>query len=301
MGYQNNNLRSTETPEDKTWIENITLASIPTNWSSLNGFTVVNYHAGREVAEVIDKTCSQIKRLNATPNKKVASMLGGNPQVWMGTREAMAVVHCNDPNGHTPEDMNVVFGIARRCMKNKESLPDDVARILERNLGKYQENFSTNKQISLDQAFGIENTREHSLDPHVISDTAFALVNELVFTPHLDDKGDLTDMSFVQAMRNLNETNIDISEIDLEDDEEWESLDMDDDKIKHRFQYSNHFKKYKYSALDYLLRKRLVNEKTHRYRISDIQLKVIKKHWKVDMPEVLKFNDEDYVNQILRC
>ena len=61
----------------------------------------------------------------------------------------------------------------------------------------------------------------------------------------------------------------------------------------------NHFKTYKFPALDYILRRKLVHEKSHRIKLSDEQIKMIKKNWGVNMPKELRFIDEDYVKQLL--
>ena len=301
--YQNN---TNETADDKNFINKVTLACTPTNWTPIKGFRVVNHHAGREVAKLIDTTISQVRRTKNSANKKIVSVLQSNPTAWIGTREAMAVVHCNEPHGHTADDMNIVFGIVRRCIKNKEPLPDDVARIIERDLGKYQDNywknrntegdFMPNKHMSLDQAFGIEKTKAQHLDPYVISDTALDLVEEMLFGIHLNKEHEPIAISLNEAMRSLNdkEEDVDTGEGDKDNDGEMNKM-----KIKHKSKYVNHFKTYKFPALDYILRRKLVHEKSHRIKLSDEQIKMIKKNWGVNMPKELRFIDEDYVKQLL--
>jgi len=294
MGYQNNIL---ETPEDKAWIRKITLASLPMNYSHLNGFSIVNHHAGRQVAEDVDKTINQIKRHGKTPNKRIADMVLNSPQVWTSMREAMAVVHCNQPNGHTPDDMKIVLGRVLSCLEKGEECPEDIARIVARDLRKYL--IDNHNNISLDQAFGLENYRTNSLDPYVVSDIAFALVNELLFEYRPHEKGDFTVLPFKQAVANIRlaiyeEEN----DIDSEDDEEWDRLGLDGENIKGYWKFKNHFKTYKFQALDYILRNMILNDNNLEYKLSEIQHKTIKKYWKVDMPMKLTFNDRLYALEL---
>ena len=316
---QNN---TNETSDDTTFIERLTLASVPTNFSSIDGFSVVNYHAGRAVADVMDRTVCHVRRKKESPNKKVVSILRNSPELYIGIRESMAVVHAKEKHGHTPEDMAIVLNIVLRCIRNKEALPEDVGKIMERNLSTYLNNFwqhrnsigdyDPNKYVSLDQSFGLKKTRGHDLDPYVISPVAFDLVEELIFAINLNDNHDPVAISLNQAMRNLNDknadSNVDTMSIDLENDEEWEKTGLDkiaEDKvdkkktIKGKSKYLEHFNKYKFSALDYLLRRQLINSKTHRIKLTAIQHKVIKKNWGINMPEELRFVDEDYVKQLI--
>ena len=307
MGYQNNIL---ETPEDKFWFKDLTIASLPTNWSHLKGFGNVNYHAGREVAETIDKTLSQIIRHKKTPNKKVAMTLGNNPETWVAVRESMAVQHSLHEYGGSEDDANIILGILYRCLKDNTPIPEDVRQIALRGLAKQQKAFKTKNPISQDQAFGLKPTRAHGLNPHCISDEAFDLVYKIVIEQHLSDKkarSEQTDddwivipfkRAVIQVIADKYENESEEG-IDTDDDDQWDSLGLDGEDIKGYWKYKNHFDFYKYQALDYVLRDKIINSKSLSYNLTPIQHKAIKKYWKVDMPMKLEFNDRPYLEWVL--
>ena len=283
------------TPDDADWIDSIGKASIPTTYSHLDNRFRVNHFSGRRAKDIMDRTLDQMRRLGTSPNKLVLETLGHKPEVWQQIMEDMSVVFCNDERTHTPDDMKVVLGIVLRELNEiPNDKKRDYHRIMIRCLTKYLVN--NTQGLSLDQCFGMTNVRSKEVSPHAVPPTIFNAVNQLVFYNEDYPTEDEPYPTLVELHKGNNEERQE--QWCEENGHDWFEYKRQGGKYPDgvnisKSAFDRQFNKYKFVALNEILRDRLTH-KPHKIILSEKQRKQIHKYWdKIDFPEVVEYLDKD--------